>query len=95
MKEYGKKLSDLAELWLADSWMAVAKALIPCPATGWGVRLTASLLAPEASLPEDKSGELSKSLCCLDHPCPQQGAGVTVASGIAYSGDLEHFLLEA
>lgn len=34
----------------------------------------------------------SPSLC---HPCPQQGAGVTVASGIVDSGDLEHFLLEA
>lgn len=53
-----EKLSDVAELWLVDSGMAVAKALISCPATGWGVRLTASLLAPEASLPEDKSDEL-------------------------------------
>lgn len=66
-----------------------------CPATGWGLRLTASFLALEASLPEDKRDELSKSLCGLDHPCPQQGAGVTVACGIAYSGDLEQFLLEA
>lgn len=94
MKEHGK-LSDVAELWPAGSWMAVARALISCPVTGWGVRLTASFLALEASLPEDKSDELSKSLYCLDHPCPQQGAGVTVASGIAYSGDLGHFLLEA
>lgn len=70
--------------------MAVSRALLSFQHNDW-VGSRADCQLPRS---RNKNDELSQSLCCLDHPCPQQESGTTVASGRADSGDLEHSLLQ-